>query len=166
MRPTIGIIATALLVAAPTIGRASDSSAAVYYYNRAGATLGDLDRDSAYCLAQYHGHSASVPATGVGRTSSAAAGNAVLAGVFAGVIGLAMENASRKHFVDECLLIAGWRHVAVSSADADALRRAIRADRSAALGPLVGAATVPASHVARQWQNSYAQPHIVKKDAQ
>lgn len=154
-----------LSIAALVAGAQAQGATAHFYYNRLGATVAELDGEVQRCASQFRG-GGTFATTGVGRSPAQASANAAMSGLVVGLLGAIMNGAKQRAYIDECLRIAGWRRIQLTGAESRELERAIGKDRQAALGPIIGADHPSVGTLGPEWQNSYAQPHVVPRKEQ
>ena len=151
---------TYLLALGAALSPTIPAQAANFYFNKPQATIAMLQQDMTSCSNMISGHDGHVPpVTAVGATAGQAAANAAVASLAGGLMAGIMAAIEQRRALETCLVVKGWRQVALSPAEDAQLHKAVAADRDGALAAFVGVDPVVFGHVSRVWANNYAEPH-------
>ena len=123
------------------------------FFNRPGAALDDMARDSGECLAIAAGAESQIN------------GVDVVMGGLGAVIGGAIAGGRLKRVnVENCMLVRGWRLFAMTREEGAKWKAMADPARKTALATLVGAETPATGTLLRVWHNDYAEPVLWQKD--
>lgn len=141
-----------LLISNPAVADEKIDRGHGFYFNRPGATTGAMLSDQEQCRAIATGaqsqiNAASVVFGGLG---------AVLGGAFAG------KRLQRVN-VENCMLVRGWRLVAMTRAEGSAFEALSPAAQRTEIETLAGQETPTRGRVLRIWHNDYAEPQFFEK---
>jgi len=129
------------------LGRASAPNT---YFNRPGADMAAHDADLRECLAK---------AARTSQPSYFVSSPNLVAALVASAVAAGIETAEANHAgranAENCMVVRGWRVVALPTDQADAIAKLPRAEQAGKLKDWVGAASPPGD-IVRQWNNDAA----------
>ena len=145
------LIAT-VLVATPAVAEEKIDRGHGFYFNRPGAPGGAMLSDQAQCRAIATGAQSQINAVSVVFGGL----GAVLGGAFAG-------KRLQRINVENCMLVRGWRLVAMTRAEGSAFEALAPAAQQTEIEALAGQETPTRGRVLRVWHNDYAEPQFFEK---